>query len=163
MEVGEMRVLILALAIAGAAGSANAQSTAVTSGQGEVELPLPTPSVPNGARQQGEDAIKHDLGDPDSLKFQAVRVKEVKSVKHGAFAQPIDGPVSIVCGQYNARNRTGGDSGYAWFFVAIKQGQVLWTAADKSSGGPGEAYYSCEGAGLTPASARWNQAEFHDH
>jgi hypothetical protein len=156
LEVG-MRALILALAVAGAAG---AQSTAVTSGQGEVQLPLPKPTVPSGARQQAEDAIKYDLGRPDSISFRDVMALEAASVKHGAFAQSIDGPVSIVCGQYDSRDRAGSASG--WFFVAIKRGHVLWTATD-TSGGPGEAYNSCNGAGLTPASALQKQAEFHGH
>jgi hypothetical protein len=158
-----MRALIVALAIAGAAGAASACANGyVSSGQGEVQVPLPTPIVPSGARQQAEDAIKHDLGDLDSVTFRAVRTMEAATVRHGAFAQPIDGPVAVVCGQFDSRDRTGGHSGYPWFFVAIKEGQVLWTAFDKSAGEPGEAYYSCDKAGLTPASARWNQAEFHD-
>jgi hypothetical protein len=156
-----MRVLILALAIAGVAASAGAQDTAVTSGQGEILLPLPTPTVPSGARQQAEDAIKRDIGDPDKVTFRAVRVIEAASVRHGAFAKSIDGPVSVVCGQYNSRDQTGVEGGYSWFFVAIKQGHILWTVADKSSGGPGEAYNSCDRAGLTPSSALWKQAEFH--
>ena len=142
-----MRALIVALAIAGAAGAANAALPTVNSG--EVPIPAPTPQVPDGARAQAEAVIRRDLGDPDSTTFRAVRTMEAKSVRHGAFAQNIDGPVSVVCGQYNREDRTGGDSRYYWFFVAIKRGQVLWTAFDVASSGFEEAYYSCKGAGLT--------------
>jgi hypothetical protein len=152
-----MRALFLALAVTGAAGAASADGF-VSNGQGEVQLPLPTPTVPSGARLQAEAAIKYDLGRPDSISFRDVTALEAASVKHGAFAQSIDGPVSIVCGRYDSRDRAGSVSG--WFFVAIKQGHVLWTATD-TSGGPGEAYYSCDGAGLTPTSALQKQAELH--
>jgi hypothetical protein len=145
-----MRALILALAIAGAAAAANAQ--AVKDGQGDhVPVAIPLPTVPDGARRQAQDAIKHDLGDPASVTFRTVRAMEAASVRHGPFAERIDGPVSIVCGQYNPRVPTGGDSGYAWFFVAIKQGRVLWTADDVSAG-TDEAFYSCKGAGLADPS-----------
>jgi len=76
----------------------------------------------------------------------------VASVKHGPFAERVDGPVSIVCGQYNPKGPVGGDGGYAWFFVAIKHGHVLWTADDVSAG-TDEAYESCKGAGLADQGA----------
>jgi hypothetical protein len=148
-----MRALIVALAIVGAAGAASA---ATVSG-GETPIRSPTPIVPSGARAQAEGAIKDDLGDPDNVTFRVVRVMEAASVRHDAFAQPVDGPVSVVCGQFSSRGRTGGDSSYSWFFVAIKRGHVLWTAR-----GPDEAYYSCAGAGLTPASARLAHTELYD-
>jgi hypothetical protein len=147
-----MRALIVALAIAGAAGLAGA----TTVNSGDAPLSGLTPTAPSNAREQAEHAIKDDLGDPDNVMFREVRVMAAASVKRGAFATPIDGPVSIVCGQFSSRGRTGGDGGYAWFFVAIKRGHVLWT-----SRGPDEAYYSCENAGLTPSRALCNQAEFH--
>jgi hypothetical protein len=56
--------------------------------------------------------------------------------------------VSVVCGQYNARGQTGGYDGYAWFFVAIKDSQVLWADVDHAADGPGVAYLGCKGAGL---------------
>jgi hypothetical protein len=161
---GEMRCLILALAIAGAAGAANGCGQGLWSGAQDDVVPerAPTPSVPSGARQQGEDAVKHALGDPQRVTFRAVRIMEAASVKHGPFAQSIDGPVSVVCGQYASRDKTGPDPGYAWFFVALKEGEVLWSAADKASAGPGEAYYSCDHAALTPRSKAWKDAEFED-
>jgi len=137
---GRTRALIVALVMAGVAGAAGA---ATVSGA-EVPVPGPTPTVPSGAREQAENAIKDDLGDPDSVTFRVVRVMEAASVRQGAFAAAVDGPVSVVCGQFSSRGRTGG--GYSWFFVAIKRGRVLWT-----SRGPDEAYYSCERAGLTPS------------
>jgi hypothetical protein len=148
-----MRALIIALALVGAADAARAAT--VTGG--ETPIQAPTPIVPSGARAQAEGAIKDDLGDPDNVTFRVVRVMEAASVRRNAFAQPIDGPVSVVCGQFSSRGRTGGDSSYSWFFVAIKRGRVLWTAR-----GPDEAYYSCEGAGLTPASARLDHTELYD-
>jgi hypothetical protein len=146
-----MRALMVALAIAGAAGAASAGSLP-TVNSGEVAVPAPTPKVPDGAREQAEAAIKRDLGDPDSTTFRAVRAMEAKSVRHGPFAQTIDGPVSVVCGQYKMQDRAVGDSDYYWFFVAIKQGHVLWTAVDMASSGFDEAYYSCKGAGLVSPS-----------
>lgn len=139
--------MIVALAIAGAAGPANAMGPGTTISGGEVRESL-TPTVPASARKQAEDAIKHDLGDPVGLAFRAVKAAEVASVRHGAFANPVEGPVSIVCGQYSPRDAKGGDSGYAWFFVAIKRGHVLWTASDQTSATPDEAHDSCKGAGL---------------
>jgi hypothetical protein len=148
-----MRALILALALAGAAGAASAAAPLVD-GQGEnVPVAAPTFKVPDGVPQQAEAVIKRYLGDPDSTTFRAVRAMEAESVRHGDFAQPIDGPVSVVCGQYKMQDRTVGESGYYWFFVAIKQGRVLWTAFDMASSGFDEAYYSCKGAGLTDATA----------
>jgi hypothetical protein len=148
--VGRMRALIAALAIAGAASAASAGTPGVANGQSDaVPIAAPTPQVPDGARAQAEAAIKRDIGDPDSTTFRAVRAMEAKSVRHGPFARSIDGPVSVVCGQYKFRDRAVGNSDYYWFFVAIKRGHVLWTAFDMASSGFDEAYESCEGAGLT--------------
>lgn len=66
----------------------------------------------------------------------------------------------MVCGQYDSRDRAGSNSG--WFFVTIKQGHVLWDAIDKAPDEPGEAYYSCDAAGLTSTSALRKQAELHE-
>jgi hypothetical protein len=146
-----MRALIVALAIAGAAGAASAgQHGEMADGQGEnVPIPAPTPQVPDGARAQAEALIKRDLGDPDSITFHAVRAMEAKTVRHGPFAPTIDGPASVVCGQYKMQDRAAGASDYYWFFVAIKQGHVLWSAFDLASSEFDEAYESCKGAGLT--------------
>jgi len=96
-------------------------------------------------RKQAEETIKHGLGDPDSVLFRAEGVSQAASVKHGAFGDRIAGPVSIVCGQYNAGGQTGA---YAWFFVAIKHGEVLWADVDEAAAGPGSGYYGCKNAGL---------------
>ena len=147
-----MRALILALAIAGAATAANA-GVAVATGQSDaVPIPAPTPRALDGARKQAEDAIRHDIGDTDGAGFRAVQVKEVASVRHGPFSERIDGPVSIVCGQYKSPGGTAASNYYSWFFVAIKEGHVLW-AADDVSAGSDEAFYSCKGAGLADQSA----------
>jgi hypothetical protein len=139
-----MRALVLALAIAVAAAAAIAQDNGAPSGAIKVEKP--PPAVPGGARKQAEAAIRQGLPDPDSTQFRAERVTEVESVGHG-FGPRIEGPVSIVCGQYSTRDAAGGYSSYAWFFVAIKHGQVLWADVDESDG-PGNGYYGCKGAGL---------------
>ena len=153
-----MRALIVALTLATAAGAAGAANLP-TVNSGDVPIPAPTPKVPDGVREQAEAVIKRDIGDPDSTTFRAVRAMEAKSVRHGPFAQTIDGPVSIVCGQYKFQDRAVGDSDYYWFFVAIKRGQVLWTAVDMASSGFDEAYESCKGAGLTSRSSRWDQPD----
>jgi len=154
-----MRVLLLALAIVTAASAANGQG--ISNGQGEnVPVRIPTPSVPNDARQQAEDAIKYDLGRPDSLAFRTVMALEAASVRRSIFTQSVDGPVAVVCGQYDSQDRSGNAGG--WFFVTIKEGHVLWDAIDKASDGPGEAYYSCDAAGLTPTGALRKQAEYHE-
>jgi hypothetical protein len=133
--------------MASAAGAAGAQG--VPSGP-ELRLPMRTYTVPASATKQAEDAVRRDLGDPAGAKFRDVRAAEVASVRHAAFEEPVQGPVSIVCGQVGVPNAAGGYGGYSWFFVAIKRGQILWDAADKD--GPGDAYLSCKGAGLTPDS-----------
>src|ERR1700723_792145 len=107
---GRMRALILALAIAGAAGAASAGvGTAITNG--EVPVPAPTPRAPDGVRAQAENAVKHDLGDTQSATFRAVKVVEVASVRHGPFAERVDGPGSIVCGPDNPPGPAGGGGG----------------------------------------------------
>jgi hypothetical protein len=139
-----MRALIVALAMAGAAGAASAggMGTGITSGEVQQSI---TPTVPAGARKQAEDAIRHDLRDPAGATFRAVKAIEVASARHGAFGESIDGPISIVCGQYSSQDPKGG---YSWFFVALKRGKVLWSASDETSGAPDEAHDSCKGAGL---------------
>ena len=137
-----MRALIVALAIAAAAGSAAASGAGTAIWGGGVQQSI-TPTVPANARGQAEEAIKHDIGDAD-LKFRAVKASEVASVSHGALAAPVEGPVSIVCGQYEGQ----GQADYAWFFVAIKRGHVLWATSAKTAAAPDEAYDSCKGAGL---------------
>jgi hypothetical protein len=155
---GQMRALMVALAVAAAAtaGAASAGgfgTPGVSNGQGDlVPVPAPTRKAPDRAPAQAEAVIKRDLGDPDSTAFRAVRAMVAESVRHGPLAQPIEGPVAVVCGQYKMQDRAVGDSRYYWFFVAIKQGHVLWTAVDMASSGFDEAYYSCKGAGLVSPS-----------
>ena len=139
-----MRALVVALALAGLAGSAYAQGSTTTWGGGVRESI--TPTVPANAIPVAKTAVKHDIGDANP-KFRAVQASEVASVRHGAFTDPIAGPISIVCGQYEKA----GDSDYSWFFVTIKHSQVLWIAS-ATTGQPGEAYQSCRNAGLTPDS-----------
>jgi hypothetical protein len=141
-----MRGLILAVVFAGAASVAAAQDNGAPSGAIRMNAPAPRP--PASARKQAEEAIRHGLADPDSAQFRSEKSSEVVSVKRGAFGERIAGPVSVVCGQFNSRDQTGGQSGYAWFFVAIKHGEVLWSDVDQASEGPGVAYAGCKGGGL---------------
>jgi hypothetical protein len=138
-----MLALILALAIGGAAGTEENASPS-----GEVRMDHPPPPAPPSARKQAEEAIRHDQPDPGSVQFRDEGVSQASSVKHGGFGERIAGPVSIVCGQYNAHGQTGGYEGYSWFFVAIKHGEVLWSEYDHAADGPGAAYSSCKNAGL---------------
>jgi hypothetical protein len=142
-----MRALIVALAIVIAPGVASAQGGA-GGGAGlagpELRVRLQPHTVPSGAPRQAEDAVRRYFGDPDGAKFREVRASKVASVRRSAFEDRVDGPVSVVCGEFAVSDRPRA----SWFFVAIKRGQVLWTAADKPAA-PGEAYYSCKGAGLT--------------
>jgi len=140
-----MRAIVVALAIAGAAGAAGAQDNGAPGGS--IRVDIPPPPVPGGARKQAEHAVREGLADPTSAAFRAEHVIEVESVKHG-FGPPIDGPVSVVCGQYASSDGKGGQSGYSWFFVAIKHGQVLWADVDSGDESPGAGYYGCKGAGL---------------
>lgn len=142
-----MRLCILALAIAAAAGGASAQQDA-SDPSGMVRFTKPPAPPPGGVRGEAENAVRGGLSDPDSAKFRREDVAVASSVKHGAFDAPIDGPVSIVCGQYSLRSATGGYGDYSWFFVAIKHGQVLWSDVDDAANGPGPAYNGCKGAGL---------------
>ena len=135
-----MRSLILALAVAAVAGSASAQGSTTIWGGG-VRTSM-TPTVPASAYGQAKEAVKWDTGDLNAS-FRDVKASEVASARHGPLAESIDGPISIVCGEYAKDSQ----SDYRWFFVAIKRGKVLWIAA--KSGQPGEAYASCKGAGLT--------------
>jgi len=141
-----MRALILAVVVGAAAGVAVAQDNGAPSGTIRTDTPPPRP--PASARKQAEEAIRHGLADPGSAQFRSERSSEVESVKRGAFGERIAGPISVVCGQFSSRDQSGGQGGYAWFFVAIKHSEVLWSDVDQASDGPGVAYAGCKGAGL---------------
>jgi hypothetical protein len=146
-----MRALMMALALISAPGAALAfgGATATVPGADVVRQKVDrTPKVPKGTLELAEKAVKRDLvGPDDSTTFRSVRVKAVESIKHGAFSPSIDGPVSVVCGEYVSRDPKGAAGDYRWFFVAIKDGKVLWTA-DENAGQPDEAHDSCQNAGL---------------
>ena len=110
------------------------------------DAPRAAPSA--GARKQAEDVVRRTLTDPDAALFRAVKLKLADSVQHGPFNQPIAG-VSVVCGQYATRAPAGDPGAYSWFFVAVKQGKLLWADIDQPSDGHGPAYAGCEGAGMT--------------
>jgi hypothetical protein len=136
-------ILAFALVISTVAGVASAQIGAQPGG--EVREDLPTPKAPPKAPQQGMDAVRRELSNPQNLQFRMVKAKAVAQVQRGALAPSIDGPVSIICGQYAWEGNKGA---YAWFFVAIKRDQVLWTTLDQPDQGDGDAYLGCRGAGL---------------
>jgi hypothetical protein len=136
-----MRALIAALAIAAAAGSASAMGPGTGMGGDDVPHSI-TPTVPANARKVAEDAVKHDVGD-DGLKFRAVGASLVVSLRRGMFSEPIEGPLALVCGEYQKQGQTD----YSWFFVAMKHGKVLWTT-DQTSDNADDAHDSCAAAGL---------------
>jgi hypothetical protein len=125
------------------AGAANAQDNDAPNGQIRTERPPPTP--PAGARQQAEAAVRQGLSDPAGARFRSEAVRQASSVQHGVFDAAIQGPVSVVCGQYKGADAT---AGYAWFYVAIKQGQVLWADVDKAADATGAAHNACKAAGM---------------
>ena len=130
-----MRGLLFGMVLAMAVGAARAD-------------PAPTPS-PSDLEKLAEKAVSDTLTDPDSAKFRAEGVAASAWLKHGAFGRRIDGPAWVVCGQFNSKNRMGGYNGYAWFFVAMKDGAVLWADIDDATDDqPGPAYYGCHGVGL---------------
>jgi hypothetical protein len=139
-----MRVLIVALSLVAVAGAAGAGGMGTATTGGGVTETL-TPTVPGGARQQAEDAIKQDVRDAPGVTFRAVKTVAVASLRHGPFEPLITGPVSVVCGQVGPLDQSGG---YSWFFVAIKRGQVLWTTTDAPSAASAEAHDSCQAVGL---------------
>jgi hypothetical protein len=144
MRTSMMRAVVLALAVAGLAGGANAQMSTGSWGGGVQHQVSPT--VPAGALKQAEEAVRQAHGNPPGAAFRTVKAIEVATVKQSAFANPIDGPASVVCGQYTSGDPASAD--YFWFFVAIKHGKVLWITSDTPSNSPGDAYYSCQSAGL---------------
>lgn len=145
-----MRSLIAALAVAACPIVASAQSTSLTGP--DIRQRIETHTVPAGAVKQAEDAVRHELAEADTANFRVVKATEVAAVRRAAFEAPVDGPVSIVCGQFGLPEHAMADGGYAWFFVAIKRGHVLWITSDKGAAAPGDAYYSCRAASLTPDS-----------
>ena len=141
-----MRATILAAAMACCAGAVWAQSTTVSGP--DIASVGPSRVIPSGARKQAEDAIKPGLVNPGSVMFRAEKVNAIASIKHDAFSAPVDGPISLVCGQYSSKDDKGVVSDYAWFLVAIKHGHILWTNLDEPSDGDGAVYKTCKGAGL---------------
>ena len=145
-----MRVFIAAMAICLMAVTARAQQDSDWGPAGQVRFTKPPSGgpAPGNARKQAEDAVRAQLPDPASVAFLDVATQVVTSVRRGAFEDRIPGPVSIVCGQYSAKDPEGGKPHQAWFFVPIKHSKILWADVDPPTQDPGSAYYSCKNAGL---------------
>ncbi len=147
-----MRALIAALVVVAVPVAARAQMNGLTGP--DIRRRIETHTVPVGAVKEAEDAVRKALGEADGARFRVVQAIEVAAVRRAPFEEAVDGPVSIVCGQFGSAG-SAGPAGFAWFFVAIKRGQVLWVTSDKGGAGLGDAYYSCRGANLTPDSPPW--------
>jgi hypothetical protein len=143
-----MRGFMVALAIACVAGAASAQTDDPSAHNGEVGVTEAIPQPPGGVKRQAETIVTASLTDPAGVTFRSVSAIVSPSVKHGAFADPVAGPVSVVCGQYASGVPDGGKPAYYWFFVAIKHSKLLWADVDQPADGQGVAYYSCKNAGL---------------
>jgi hypothetical protein len=63
----------------------------------------------------------------------------------------VDGPLSVVCGQFATRDQTGGYGRFVWLYAGVKRGQVLWTDIDD---GAVKALPSPTGR---PGRGRWSQ------
>lgn len=95
-----------------------------------------------------ETAVKSTLVDPDSAEFRSEADATMEWMKQGIFSKRVEGPIALVCGEYNSKNRMGGYGGYSWFYAAFKDGHLLWTVQDEATDpGPGTAYYVCKNAG----------------
>ena len=128
-----MRALVLGIAVAAAAATAFGDDA-------------PAPADLHAA---AEAAVKSSLIDPDSAEFRSEGDAVMNWMKNGIFGRKVEGPINLVCGQFNSKNRMGGYSGYSWFFAAFKDGKLLWTNLDDATDpGPGVAYYTCKNAGV---------------
>ncbi len=69
--------------------------------------------------------------DPESARFKwdkpAILLTDFKANR---WAKPIPGAIGFECGKVNSRNRMGGYSGFATFWVAIQGGVVVAHAID---------------------------------
>jgi hypothetical protein len=144
-----MRVLMASLAMCFVAVGASAQQDNDWSPAGQPRFTKPSvePAAPRSARKQAEDAVRGQLPDPTGVAFRDVATQVVTSVRRG-FEDRIPGPISIVCGQYVAKDPEGGPSRQAWFFVPIKHSKILWADVDPPTQAQGDAYASCRNAGL---------------
>jgi hypothetical protein len=145
-----VRVLVVALAICCAAVAARAQQDTDWDMGGQVRMTKPPSQgpAPGGVKKLAEDAVRAQLPDPANLAFSEVGTQVVTSVRRSAFEDRIPGPLSIVCGQYAAKDPQGGQAHQGWFFVPVKHSQVLWAEVDPPELGAGNAYLSCKNAGL---------------
>ena len=145
-----MRVLLLMTAICMAAVAARAQSDTDWDMGGQIRVTKPPAQgpAPGGVKKLAEDSVRAQLPDPADVAFKDVAAQVVASVRRSAFEDRIPGPLSIVCGQYAAKDTQGGQPRHGWFFVPIKHSQILWAEVDPPELGDGNAYRSCKNAGL---------------
>ncbi|MDQ2861593.1 MAG: hypothetical protein M3T55_12900 [Pseudomonadota bacterium] len=83
-----------------------------------------------------EADIRSALTDPDSAQFLWAGVTGTTNFKPAGLKTAIPGKVGLVCGMVNSHNRMGGYAGYAWFWVAIKDGVAILHLIDESNGFP---------------------------
>ena len=95
-----MRALIAALAVVAVPVAASAQMNGLTGP--EVRRRIETHTVPAGAVKEAEDAVRKALGEADGARFRVVQAIEVAAVRRAPFEEPVDGPVSIVCGEFGS-------------------------------------------------------------
>ena len=117
------------------------------------QAPAPAPSSPPAAKAPGsigdpehEAALRRIaqayvtdvLIDPDSAEFRWPDLGEALAtgVKTWRFERALPGSAEIVCGRVNAKNRMGGYAGYAWFWVAIQDGEVRKYVLDEGGAPP---------------------------
>jgi len=94
-----------------------------------------------------ETAVKAKLSIPESIKFRAAEVAVVDGrIEQRSTHKRFEGPVKLVCGQYALKNATGGHGSYSWYFVAMKDGVVLFSEVDTSQV-PYTAYEDCRQLG----------------
>lgn len=141
-----MRGWIGALAALVIAGPTSADSGNKDLAPGNAPSPV---TESEKALSVAEQAVRDQLLDPDSAHFKGEAAKVVDWIKKGALGRRIDGPIQIVCGQVNAKNRMGGYNGFGWFEVDIKDGQIIGSDLDDPTNDvPGVAYYGCKNVGL---------------
>lgn len=144
-----MRALLLATAFAAMAGGAFAAASDPEAKNPSADAPATTQPGPDNIVPLAEAGVRGDLIDADSAKFRDEGSVQMAWLRRGLFGPRTDGPLTMVCGRVNSKNRMGGYSGFAWFYAAIKDGRYLWAEVDDATDDqPGFAYAVCKRNGL---------------